>query len=212
MKTSSSQEPMFTMESPNPAKIRPSVSQELKVTFKSASSVKKSSSSQEPMFTMESPNPAKIRPTLSQETKATLGSPSPAKKRKIVTDVISNLQKFETDIDVTFRAALYSVDKGHKQQASETIKQASRKCKAISKQSVCILQRAVDLDACISQKMSTMEKYNSHLLLERNDFKRRLEALEEERDKLRGRIEVQGMERFLVDDFAEEKTETTKKD
>ena len=60
--------------------------------------------------------------------------------------------------------------------------------------------------------MATMEKYNSHLLLERNGFKRRLEALEEERDKLRGKIEVQGIERFLVDDFAEEKTETTEVD
>ena len=50
-----------------------------------------------------------------------------------------------------------------------------------------------------------MEKCNSRLLLERNDFKGRLEALEEERDKLWGKIEVQGIERFLVDDFAEEK-------
>ena len=60
--------------------------------------------------------------------------------------------------------------------------------------------------------MANMEKYNSHLLLERKGFKRRLEALEEERDKLRGKIEVQGIERFLVDDFAEEKTETAEVD
>ena len=77
-------------------------------------------------------------------------------------DVIFNLHKFETDIDIIFRAALYSVDSGLKQHATETTKQASRKCMAIStcKQSVCILQRATDLDACISQKMATAE--NGH--------------------------------------------------
>ena len=136
---------------------------------------------------------------------SSLDSPSPTKHRKTLQDAIDGLEAFSHNLDLNLRAALYSLSEGETQQVKETLMTIRRTSKCALQQSLFLMRDATKMNSTIQQKMATMQKYNSHLVRERNDFQRRLKLAKEKNNEL----EKEMIEKIFSDSSFQEDDDTT---